>query len=571
MGAPENRRLHLILCWHMHQPDYRDYASGEFQMPWAYLHAIKDYADMAAHVEAEPRARAVFNFVPVLLDQLEDYVAQFDSETFRDPLLRALATPDLNALSDADRKHLIDACFRCDHEQMIQPYVPYKRLFELFKSVDALGEGALSYLSGQYLADLVTWYHLVWVGETVRRSDPLPVRLMAKGSGFEYPDRQALLALLGDTVRRIIPRYRELLAQGRIEISCTPHFHPIAPLLIDFQAAREAAPDAALPHCNHYPGGSVRARYHINLALESHTRRFGAAPAGMWPAEGGVSQPLLGLFKDAGLSWTATGTAVLANSLWQAGQKSDRLADYLYRPYQLKDQKGGPAIFFRDDGLSDMIGFEYAKWNGQDAANHFVQQLENIYHAVPEGPEPVVSVILDGENAWEYYPYNGYFFLSALYKTLAEHPCIHMTTFRDYLREHAAKAKPTPLSRLAAGSWVYGNFSTWIGDRSKNAAWDLLCEAKRAHDLVLASGGIGEERLQDVERQLCDCESSDWFWWFGDYNPQSSVESFDRLYRENLMRLYRLLGIQPPASLGTPICHGSTSAVEAGGAMRRAS
>ena len=146
-----------------------------------------------------------------------------------------------------------------------------------------------------------------------------------------------------------------------------------------------------------------------------------------------------------------------------------------------------------------------------------------------------------------------------------------MTTFRDYLREHAAGTKPVPLARLTAGSWVYGSFSTWIGDRSKNAAWDLLCEAKRAHDLVLAAGGMDRERLEDVERQLCDCESSDWFWWFGDYNPQSSVESFDRLYRENLMRLYRLLGIQPPASLAVPICHGSTAAVEAGGAMRRAS
>jgi alpha-amylase/alpha-mannosidase (GH57 family) len=560
-------KLHLILCWHMHQPDYRDSSNGEFRLPWTYLHALKDYSDMAAHIEAEPRARAVFNFVPVLLDQLEDYADQFATGRYRDPLLRLLARPDFAGLSQSERDFILDCGFRCGHEQMVAPYPYYKRLHELYDQVEKFGGRALDYLSGQYLADLLTWYHLVWIGETVCRSDPLPVRLMAKGEGFDFEDRQALLELVARVVSGLIPRYRKLAEEGRIEISSTPHTHPIAPLLIDFQTAREAWPAVMLPRAHHYSGGAVRVAFHIRSAIESHVRRFGQAPAGFWPAEGGISNAVVRQFAEAGVKWTASGGTVLANSLKHAGVKIGAAIDYLYRPYRIDGEEGGPACFFRDDKLSDMIGFEFSKWHGADAVTHFIGELERIHKEAGDA-EPVVSIIMDGENAWEYYPYNGFYFLSGLYAALAEHPFIRMTTFSEYLAG-AAKDQIGSLPGLTAGSWVYGTFSTWIGDPAKNAAWDLLCSAKRTLDKIDASGVLQGPEREAVYRQLAVCESSDWFWWFGDYNPGHAVSSFDQLYRDNLKRLYHLLKVEPPSQLDQPICRGEGKEAEAGGTMRR--
>jgi alpha-amylase/alpha-mannosidase (GH57 family) len=307
---------------------------------------------------------------------------------------------------------------------------------------------------------------------------------------------------------------------------------------------------------------------HIRSAVESHVRRFGQPPAGFWPAEGGVSNAVIRQFSGAGLRWTATGGTVLVNSLKHAGEHAESTSQYLYKPYRIAGMEDGPACFFRDEKLSDLIGFEYSKWHGADAVAHFISELERI-HDETKGTEAVVSVILDGENAWEYYPYNGFYFLSGLYKALAAHPFIRMTTFSEYLNSHESN-QGAILPGVTAGSWVYGTFSTWIGDPAKNAAWDLLCEAKRTLDLVEASGKLTQAKLEEVYAQLAICESSDWFWWFGDYNPGHTVASFDLLYRDNLKRLYRLLDVETPLMLDEPICHGDGNVVEAGGTMRRA-
>lgn len=569
------RQLNLILCWHMHQPDYRDYASGEFILPWTYLHAVKDYTDMVYHLEQTPQARAVMNFVPVLLDQLEDYARQFKTGEMRDPLLRLLAREDLNGLAPDERDLLLDRCFRCNHATMIEPYPAYQRLLKMFREIDEHEERHFEYLSGQYLADLVTWYHLIWTGESVRRNTELVPRLMSQGSLFGYTDRRLLFELYGELIAGLIPRYRKLLEEGRIEISATPHYHPIAPLLIDLKSAREALPDSALPEAPSYPGGVERMAFHIDSALASHAQRFGQRPGGMWPAEGGISQSTLALLAKHGVQWAASGEGVLVNSLRRAsGQVPDKF-QYLYRPYRVQEGENQIHCFFRDDHLSDLVGFEYAKWYGRDAVANFVHELEAIYQRTPQHENPVVSVILDGENAWEYYHYNGYYFLSELYEELAKHPTIRMTTFTDYLRQCAtdgdACAATGELPHVMAGSWVYGNLATWIGDRDKNHAWDLLCAAKRSYDLVMASDRLSEQDRRAASKQLADCESSDWFWWFGDYNPSHSVATFDALFRSNLMNLYRHLQLPVPPILEHPISHGGVHAVETGGTMRRGS
>ena len=553
-------RLDLVMLWHMHQPDYRDPVSGEFLFPWVYLHAIKDYADMASHLERHPGVRATVNLVPVLLDQLEDYVEQFASGAVRDPLLRLLLHADPDRMTPAERKLVLDSCFRSNHQRMIAPFPAYRLLHEIFVQSGQGGDAGYAYLSGQYMADLLTWYHLAWTGESVRRERALVVRLMTKGASFTLEERTALFALLGELVQSIIPRYRALSSEGRIELTTTPHQHPLAPLLLDLSAAREAQPDAALPREHTYPGGRTRVAAHLESAIATHAARFGTAPRGIWPAEGAISSALLQMLAASGCTWAASSEAVLANALRSLGRDALDKLKFLYRPYVFEDIK----LLFRDDRLSDLIGFEYANWHGQDASNHFIAELESIARAHKGAEAPVVSVMLDGENAWEYYPYNAYYFFEDLYGALERHSSIRTLTPSAAVRRAAE-----PLGRIVTGSWVYGNLSTWIGSADKNKAWDLLCAAKRSFDLVVASGRLEAAAIAAAERRLAVCEASDWFWWFGDYNPAHAVASFDTLFRTNLSALYRLLGLEPPTELEHPISHGGGEP-ESGGAMRRA-
>ena len=565
------RKLYLNIYWHMHQPDYRDTLTGEYVLPWTYLHAIKDYTDMAYHLEAIPKARVTFNFVPILLDQLEDYVQQFESGHIRDPLLAMLGRESLEYLSKSERCLIVDSCFKSHHEKMLEPFVQYQRLHHIYQALQEEGSTASNYLSGQYMSDLLVWYHLAWTGESIRRNNEFIQGLMKKGSQFTLKDRQALSALIGELIAGLIPRYKKLQDEGRIEISSTPYYHPILPLLLDFKSTRDAMPFAPLPHCAQYPGGKERAIAHIEAAQTSHARNFGVLPVGMWPAEGGVSHAALSLMAEHGVQWAATGEGVLANSLLKSDAGSDLPPrdEYLYQPYLLDNGKQEIMCFFRDDRLSDKIGFEYSNLHASDAVGDFVHSLEGILAASSPENDTVVSVILDGENAWEYYPYNAYYFLSELYTALAEHPDIEMTTFGETVERVKADGKAlTTLPQIAAGSWVYGSFSTWIGSSEKNRGWDLLCNAKKSYDRVIATGRLTDEEQRACERQLAVCEGSDWFWWFGDYNSSVSVDSFDRLYRRNLSNLYVLLKLDVPEELSHAISIGAGDPA-VGGTMRR--
>jgi alpha-amylase/alpha-mannosidase (GH57 family) len=490
----------------------------------------------------------------------------------RDPLLAMLAEREIESISAEQRVLIIDSCFKNHHEKMLEPFPHYQKLHVIYRTLIPEGDTAFDYLSGQYMADLLVWYHLAWTGESVRRNSPLVQQLMEKGSQFTLEDRLALYSLIGELMGGLIPRYKKLLSNGQIEVSTTPYYHPILPLLLDFKCTRDAMPFAPLPHCGQYPGGRVRASAHIQEALSSHKRRFGQVPQGMWPAEGGVSHAALGLMAEHGVRWAATGEGVLTNSLYKSFDSLDLppRQEYLYKPYRISNEGHDIVCFFRDEQLSDKVGFEYSKWHSSEAVRDFVQTLEHIHREAASGTNPVVSVILDGENAWEYYPYNGFYFLSELYQALTDHPDIEMTTFSDILHkaEHGQGIDIQALPAIAGGSWVYGSFSTWIGSAEKNHAWDLLSQAKKQYDKVMAANTLSNEEKKACEHQLAVCEGSDWFWWFGDYNPAGSVESFDRLYRLNLSNLYRLLKLEVPAALSKPISHGGGHPA-AGGTMRR--
>lgn len=560
------QKLKVVLYWHMHQPEYRDQRNGEYFLPWTYLHAIKDYVDMAAHLEAVPEARAVVNFVPTLLEQIDDYAQQVqhflnNTGSINDPLLSALAEPVLLTAADQHLR-LIKECLRVNRQHMVDRFPAYRRLATIADWLVKHPE-AMVYTSEQFFIDLLMWYHLAWLGETVRRGDTRVKRLVKQASNFSLQDRHELLGIIGELLSSVIGRYRALAERGQVELSMTPYAHPIMPLLLDIDSAREAIPDVSLPSLQNYPGGEARVHWHLKRGLEVFKHYFGVTPRGCWPSEGSLSEDTLRVLSEYGFDWTASGESVLRHSLHKPADESDLCGtESVHHAYRLRDTTA--TVFFRDDGLSDLIGFTYADWKADDAVANLTHHLENIAEACKEQPDSVASIILDGENAWEYYPENGYYFLSALYEKLAAHPDLELTTFAECLD---ANIVPTELPHLVAGSWVYGTFSTWIGDNDKNTGWNMLGDAKQAFDRVTATDKLDAERLAKAEHQLAICEGSDWFWWFGDYNAAESVECFEYLYRSHLSNLYHLLGEDPPSYLSKVFTHGSGQPAM-GGTMR---
>ncbi len=551
-------KLNVVLCWHMHQPQYR--CNHIYTRPWTWLHAIKDYTDMAAHIEAVPDARAVVNFSPHLMLQIDDYTRLIrrlldSDEASGDHILDALG--GLLPKENAEKEALVRSCLRAHDINMRQRFAPYNHLCHLAEQ--ALETGRLP--EQENINDLLVWYCLAWMGEFMRSESPLAGRLMEQAGGFRGQDRHDLLALIGTEIADILPRYRRLAEAGRVELSVTPWSHPILPLLMDFSSAREAMPGVELP-TGSYPGGEARCNWHLRHAIACFEHHFGFRPAGCWPPEGALSERTLELLLNHGFKWTASGANVLRNSLGvNVGQPE--VSQHENNKHHESPQhrlwtapatnSGGKHLvcIFRDDELADLIGFSYSQWQAIDAVNDLVYRLEQaLERAGAQGnSDPTVSIIMDGENAWEYYPENGKEFLSVLYERLSSHPRFRLSTFSDVLK----RVPLQPLPRLTAGSWVYGNFSVWIGHPAKNRAWERLIDARLAVDEAIAQDHAGLLPVEQVLEQLSVCESSDWFWWLGEEGRAQDGPAFDELFRLHLKALYRLIGVPAPAVLDQPV------------------
>ncbi len=570
-------RLNIVLCWHMHQPWYRDGLDGDYRLPWVYLHALKDYSDMAAHLEQHPDMKVVVNFSPILLEQLDDYGQQLGNylkqgTPMQDRLLNLLAGVEAIPSDRDGRCRLLRECQRCHAPTMIHPYPVFQRLLSMVGATDNDHAGVngkqfkypMAYLSDQYFLDLLTWYHLVWLGESLRTQAEVKA-LFKQTELFDADKRLSLLHIMHRCITQIIPRYRALAERGQIELSMTPYMHPIIPLLQDFNNMRCSLPDAPAPQAETYPQGEDRARWHMEKGLALFEKYFGRKPQGVWLSEGGVSESAVRLLDEIGIRWNASGEGVWRNSMYLSGYKGEDVDNKrsLFMPYRQAGQT--TRTFFRDDGLSDLIGFKYSTWHSYDAVADFCQHLEDIAIFLGDNAgQQVVSIILDGENAWEYYPHNAWHFLEALYNALSHSDSFKMTHFSEI----AETLPPHDLPKLCAGSWVYGSFSTWIGSEDKNRGWDYLAKAKQAYDEVIASGQLSAEQQEQASHQLGVCEGSDWFWWFGDYNSSGSVSDFEKLYRLQLTKLYSLLGLKKPAYLDIPLSKGGGQAENAG-TMRR--
>jgi alpha-amylase/alpha-mannosidase (GH57 family) len=539
MNAP----IRLALIWHFHQPDYTDPVTGAASMPWTRLHALKDYADMAAFLARHPTVRATFNVVPTLLDQLQALAA---GGARPDPFL-ALARKDPADLSLEERTFVVGHFFSMNRAMMA---ASLKRLNELHAlrgdaPARAIGEPEVERFDDQALLDLQVLFHLAWSGPLLQ-ADPLVAGLRAKGRGFTADDKRALFDRQQEFLADVVPRWRRLYDAEQVEMAVTPYYHPILPLLCDLASARESLPDIHLPPARFQHDED--ADLQLVRGLESFQATFGREAAGGWPSEGAISERALARMSAAGYRWAASDEDVLFASLGVAlpsepAAKEARRAELLYRPWRHAE---GPVLLFRDHDLSDRIGFSYAARAPADATRDFIARLLHLRDVLPDDGFPyVVSVILDGENAWEHFPDHAAPFFDALYGALAAEPRIQTVTASEAADPERAQSLPS----VVAGSWIYRNLATWVGHPEKNRAWELLAQAREA--IVAARGA---PRWDDSAwRMILAAEGSDWFWWYGDDHPTEYGAEFDAGFRDKLRGAYVAAGLTAPPVLDEPI------------------
>ena len=532
------KKLHLALLWHMHQPYYKD--EGVYKMPWVFLHAIKDYYDMPRYCELYG-AKATFNLVPSLMVQLEDYA----DHNVDDELLRAMRKkPEDLALDDIEE--LVPKLFMAQVEYMIGPYANYRRLYNRYiKNKDPLQ------FSLQEIRDLCVHYLLTWSGMQTRREIPLVARLLQKGGDFSEVEKQELLDELQDWVGRIIAYYRKLQDDGLIEVAVTPFYHPILPLLIDLESAKEALPEIAMPKIPEAFAGFGRdAEWHVAAAVKYYEDKFGRKPFGMWPAEGSVSTAAFKLMAKYGFSWAASDEDVLGGSLVKDLRAPDN-RNLLYRKYFMETPDKEICLCFRDKKLSDLLGFTYANMAAPAAVSDFIAKLRRIYEQADS--DVVVPVILDGENAWEYYPDGAFPFFAAFYTELVKQDWLEMRTMREIVQDQALPAGR--LNEVRAGSWIYGTFSTWIGHSEKNRGWELL--TKTEAETLAVWDKLDTERREALRAAMHVAQGSDWFWWYGDDHFSVQAGEYDSLFRSRLIQAYNIAGLPVPEELYTPVKIGS--------------
>jgi alpha-amylase/alpha-mannosidase (GH57 family) len=532
-----------MLLWHMHQPFYKDLAQGGYTMPWVRLHALKDYYGMAAMLREFPEFHATFNLVPSLISQLQEYARdEVREQAFE------LAFKPVEQLSRAEREDLVAVSFQMNLKNLVNRF---PRLRELYDKAHASSPGDIArFWAVRDFLDLQVLSQLAWFDEKYLSSDE-PVRnLVEKGKGFTEDDKQLVRKKELEIFNVTLEEYRSASERGQIELSTSPFYHPILPLLCDSNVAAESHPGVRLPQRAYRHPEDATAQ--LRAAVRLHERLFGHRPLGLWPSEGSLSDEVLQLAAREGFAWTATDEGVLGRSLpINFSRHSDGSlagARELYRPYRFRADNQQISIFFRDHYLSDLIGFAYANMPAQAAAHDLHQRIHAAARSAGEGPK-VVSIILDGENAWEFFPGNGREFLKSFYKKVMDDPDLRAVTASEALEI----CEQGTLAHIVPGSWINANFDVWIGAEEDNRAWNLLGEAREFFGQNHTRGNLRDSDRERAQHELWISEGSDWCWWYGPEHSSGHDEEFDRLYRTHLSNIYRLLGASPPDNLAVPI------------------
>ncbi len=544
-------RIHLAVLWHMHQPQYRDPETGQYVLPWTRLHATKDYWGMMKLFEEFPNFHATFNMVPSLCMQLEEYA----SGNFQEPWF-ALAFKNAETLTKEDKAEILARAFQVNHERLLNRWPRFAELHEW--SRPAGGAQAIITFTARDWRDVQLLSQLAWMDEELFTKDALVSRLANRGKDFTEKDKAELKVKQLEIIGKVLPACREAAGRGQIELSTTPFYHPILPLLCDSDIARVANPGTPLPRRAYRRPEDAREQ--LRRAKEYHERMFGTRPVGLWPSEGSVSDQALAIAAEEGFQWFGTDEGVLGRTL-NVGFFRDTAgipanADRMYRPWRVQMANTGITGLFRDHHLSDLIGFVYSRMDSKAAAADLHHRLRLIGENVKSSQPLTVCLFLDGENAWEYYPGNGREFLREFYRRISDDQDFRALTASETIA--AAGDVPTT-GGIFPASWINANFDVWIGSGEDVAAWDLLWDAREAYARTVEARQKGRADAPDdaamakAHESLMAAEGSDWCWWYGPEHSTANDAEFDALYRKHLSAIYGALGLVAPEELAKPI------------------
>jgi alpha-amylase/alpha-mannosidase (GH57 family) len=527
-------KIYISFLWHMHQPFYKDLVTGEYKLPWTRLHALKDYYGMVRILEEFPTIHQTFNLVPSMMVQIEEYAAAQAHE----PLLE-LALKPAEHLTDDEKRIMLRHFFLANPSRMIHRYPRYGELFRAWES-QKHGGGWKGVFSTQDFRDLQISSQLAWFDEEFQDTDPDVRGLIQKARNFTIDDQALMGRKQLEIIAKVVPEYKKLAATGQVEISTTPFFHPILPLLCDSDIAGVSHPHVPLPSRFSYPED---ARYQLKRARDYITSTFGVAPVGLWPSEGSVSDQVFEIASDLGFQWAATDNGVLERTISHTPG-----TEGTYRTWRWERGGRKMGVIFRDHLLSDLVGFVYSGMHAADAAGDLLRRIrDNCSGILSRGRDALVPIILDGENAWEYYERNGRPFFRELYGRIANDPQMECLT----VSEAFARVPPQTVDHIFPGSWINANFDVWIGADEDNRAWELLLAARRVFDANSEKVDAGQRKL--AYEELLIAEGSDWCWWYGPEHDTANRVEFDELYRAHLANVYAALNLTAPEELSRPI------------------
>ena len=531
----------------MHQPYYKDLVTGEYRLPWVRMHALKDYYGMVKLLDEFPGLHQTFNLVPSLIVQLQEYV----SGVAKDPFLLAAARP-AEEMDLGEKAFALRYLFQANADNLIARYPRYLELWQEFHYHPQDAAAIAQRLRDSDLTDLQVLSQIAWMDEFFL-DDPEIHDLVEKGRDYSLVDQQLVIAKQKEFLGKVLPAYAAAAQQGSIEISTSPFYHPILPLVCDTNIG--AVSHAGLPLPGQRFCHPEDAREQIKRGLDLHEQVFGVRPRGMWPSEGSVSNQALGIAYELGLNWVATDEGVLGRSIGVPFHRSNGVtldaagAECLYRIYRWEQDASAMHMVSRDHSLSDLIGFVYSGMPAREAAEDFIRRVkESAAPLLGQGRSAVVPVILDGENAWEFYPQSGREFLRLLYDAIQNDPSIEALTVSEAIDREPA---PQKLSSIFPGSWINANFDVWIGAPEDNIAWDHLSAAR---DFFTANADQASPEQQALAyEELLIAEGSDWNWWYGPEHHSDNDREFDELYRKHLSNVYLALGSAAPDALAQPI------------------
>jgi len=542
--------IRVVVLWHQHQPFYKDLVSGEYRLPWVRLHALKDYYGMVKLLDEFPNVHQTFNLVPSLITQIQDYAAG----TANDPFLQVAAKPARD-LTPEERRFALQYLFQANPVNMIGRYARYKELWERFRSASDSPERAEKYFQSQDFTDLQVLSQIAWFDEFFLDDRDIAA-LIKKGRDYSLADQNFVIARERELLAKVLPAHAAAAKRGGIEISTSPFYHPILPLVCDTNMGAASTSGLPLPQ-NRYRRPED-AREQIRRGLDLHQQVFSVRPQGVWPSEGSVSEEVLGIAQELGVQWMATDEGVLGRSLGVnfardgGGKLSADNAEKLYTIHKFDNGHATMHLIFRDHTISDLIGFVYSGMSPQDAAGHLLHNIKQAAQPIIQrGRDALIPIILDGENAWEYYPQSGREFLRRVYDALQREPGLEAVTVSEAVKRHK---HPAVLKSLVPGSWINANFNVWIGAPEDNRAWDYLYHARTFFEQKAPQADAARREL--AFQEVLIAEGSDWNWWYGPEHHSANDREFDELYRKHLSNIYQVLGSAPPDYLAQPVIGG---------------